>query len=331
MTMYFFWGDDEYKITQTVKKLKLELIDPLWADFNELKVNAGSDLDMIAAFNHACTAPFGNGDRLTWLADTTIAQKCSDSLLAELERTLNYLPEQSHLVFTSSTKPDGRIKSTKLLQKYAKVQEFSLIPGWNTEAIAQLVKDIATSEGVNLTKDGIDFLVEAVGADSRRLVMELQKLKLLNDSSKPDASKPLNAKAIAQLVNQTAHNSFQLATAIRLGQVSQSLTLLTELLNNNEAGLRIAATLTTQFRTWLWVKVLQDAGERDDKAIATAAEISNPKRVYYFKQEVQHLKSQNLIKALSVLLQLEQGLKRGANETAVLQTAVIELCTLTKT
>jgi DNA polymerase III subunit delta len=65
-------------------------------------------------------------------------------------------------------------------------------------------------------------------------------------------------------------------------------------------------------------------------AIATAAEISNPKRIYYFKQEVQHLHSQNLIKALSVLLQLELGLKKGANETATLQTAVIELCLLTK-
>ncbi len=329
MTTYFFWGDDDYKIDLTLKKLKSEFLDPMWFDFNYVKVNAISDEQIIEALNQASTPPFGIGDRLTWLSDTAIAQKCSDSVLAELERTLNHLPANSHLIFTSSSKPDGRIKSTKLLQKLAKIQEFSLIANWNTAAIAQLVKDTASSEGVNLTNDGIDFLAEAVGGDSRRLVMELQKLKLFTDGSKP-LNAPLNAKAIAQLVNQTAHNSFQLATEIRLGNISKALSLLTELLNNNEAGLRISATLTTQFRTWLWVRVLQDAGERDDKAIATAAEISNPKRIYFFKQEVQNLNTKNLIAALSVLLQLEQGLKRGANETAALQTAVIELCTLTK-
>jgi DNA polymerase III subunit delta len=324
MTAYFFWGDDDYKIDRTVQKLKADLLDPMWLDFNYFKISPTTDLHIVEAFNQASSSPFGDGDRLTWIADSAIAQKCSDSLFLELERTLKHLPANSHLVFTSSSKPDGRIKSTKTLQKLAKVQEFTLIPSWNTAAIAQLVKELAISEGVNLTNDGMDFLAEAVGGDARRLVMELQKLKLFAKNV------PLNAKAIAQLVNQTAHNSFQLATAIRLGQISQALTLLTELLNNNEAGLRICATLTTQFRTWLWVKVLQEAGERDDKAISTAAEISNPKRIYYFKQEVQHLQSQNLIKALSVLLQLELGLKRGANESAVLQTAVIELCLLTK-
>ncbi len=325
MTTYFFWGDDEYKIDQTLNKLKLELLDPMWLDFNYIKVNAANDQQIIEAFNQASTSPFGAGDRLTCLSETAIAQKCSDSLFAELERTLNHLPTNSHLIFTSSSKPDGRIKSTKLLQKSAKIQEFSLIPNWNTGEINQLVKNIASSEGVKLTNNGVEFLAEAIGSNSRRLVMELQKLKLVSNGTKP-----LDAKEIAQLVNQTAHNSYQLATAVRLGQISQALSLLTELLANNEAGLRIAATLTTQFRTWLWVKVLQDAGERDDKAIATAAEISNPKRMYYFKQEVQHLTSPKLIKAMSVLLQLELGLKRGANETAALQTAVIELCTLTK-
>jgi DNA polymerase III subunit delta len=325
MTTYFLWGDDEYKIDLTLKKLKLELLDPMWLDFNYIKVNAATDQQAMEAFNQASTQPFGAGDRLTYLIDTAIAQKCSEGLLAELERTLIHLPANSHLIFSSSSKPDGRIKSTKLLQKYAKVQEFSLIPSWNTGEISQLVKDTAILVGVNLTNDGVEFLVEAVGGDSRRLEMELQKLKLI-----ADGNKPLNAVAIAQLVNQTAHNSFQLASAVRLGQISQALSLVMELLNNNEAGLRISATLTTQFRTWLWVKVLQEAGERDDKAIATAAEISNPKRMYYFKQEVQHLNSRNLIKALSVLLQLELGLKRGMNETAALQTAIIELCTLTK-
>lgn len=320
MTTYFFWGDDEYKINLNLVSLKASL-DPSWLDFNYAAFTNANDSQVIDALNQAATFPLGAGDRLTCLVNTTIAQRCGEELYAELARTLKNLPTNSHLIFTSSLKPDGRIKSTKLLQKYAQVQEFSLIPSWNTKAIAQLVKELAHAEAVSLTEDGIDFLVEAVGSDRRRLVMELQKLKLFSNQ-------PLTALVISQLVNQTAHNSFQLASAIRQGQTSPALQLLGELMANNEAGLKIASTLTSQFRTWLWVKLLLETNERDDKVIATAAEISNPKRIYFFKQEVQHLSSSKLTAALSVILKLEQSLKTGANEAIALQTAVVELCNI---
>ncbi|CAN1209284.1 DNA polymerase III subunit delta [Tumidithrix helvetica PCC 7403] len=322
MPTYFYWGDDEYQIIQATQKLQNSSIDLMWRDFNFVKTTAVSDRQIIEGLNQAATPPFGMGNRLTWLADTSITQQCSEIVLAELERTLAHLPSESYLLFTAPNKPDGRLKSTKLLQKFATIQEFSLIPVWKTESIAQLVKSFAADIGLQLTSDGIDLLVDSIGSDSRRLVMELQKLQLWHHGQ----TKPLDAKAIAALVPKNAHNSVQLANAIRLGNVSMSLSLLAELLRNNEAGLRICATLTGQFRTWLWVKLMQESGERDDKAIADAADLGNPKRVYFLKQEVLRLTSQKLMQALATLLRLEFGLKRGMDEMATLQTAVIELC-----
>ena len=117
-----------------------------------------------------------------------------------------------------------------------------------------------------------------------------------------------------------------MASAIRSANTSQALSLTAELLRNNEVGLRICATLVGQVRTWLWIRLMQEAGVRDDKEIADAAEIGNPKRVYFLKQEVQGLSSQKLMRSLSILLQLEGDLKHGKDETATLQTAMIELC-----
>jgi len=294
----------------------------MWRDFNYTKINASGDLEVMDGLNQAVTSPFGMGSRLTWLADTAIAQKCSESLLAELERTFQNLPNNSHILFTSSNKPDGRAKSTKLIQKHAKVLEFSLIPPWKPEAIAQLVKQAATEIDLKISADGIDLLVDTIGNDTRRLMMELQKLQLSHHGK----TKPITAKEIASLVQASAHNSLQLAGAIRNANTSQALTLIAELLRNNEVGLRICATLVGQFRTWLWIKLMQEAGERDDKAIADAAEIGNPKRVYFLKQEVQGLNSQKLMRSMSILLRLEADLKHGKDETATLQTAIIELC-----
>ncbi len=322
MAVYFYWGDDDYQISQAVKKLINTYVDPMWRDFNYIKINATGDLEIMDGLNQAVTSPFGMGGRLTWLADTTIAQRCSDSLLIELERTFNYLPVDSYILFTASNKPDGRAKSTKLIQKYAKVLEFSLIPSWKPDAIAQLVRQAAAEIDLKITSDGVDLLVDAIGNDTRRLTMELQKLQL----SHYGKTKPISAKEIDALVQVSAHNSLQLATAIRTANISQSLSLLGELIRNNEVGLRICATLVGQFRTWLLIKLMQESGERDDKAIAEAAEISNPKRIYFLKQEVQGLNSQKLMRSLSILLRLEADLKHGKDETATLQTAIIELC-----
>jgi len=322
MAVYFYWGDDDYQISQAVKKLINTYVDLMWRDFNYIKINATGDLEVMDGLNQAVTSPFGMGGRLTWLADTTIAQRCSDSLLIELERTFNYLPVDSYILFTASNKPDGRAKSTKLIQKYAKVLEFSLIPSWKPDAIAQLVRQAAAEIDLKITSDGVDLLVDAIGNDTRRLTMELQKLQL----SHYGKTKPISAKEIDALVQVSAHNSLQLATAIRTANISQSLSLLGELIRNNEVGLRICATLVGQFRTWLLIKLMQESGERDDKTIAEAAEISNPKRIYFLKQEVQGLNSQKLMRSLSILLRLEADLKHGKDETATLQTAIIELC-----
>lgn len=322
MPVYFYWGDDDYQINQAVKKLIDTNVDPMWRDFNYVKINATGDLEVMDGLNQAVTSPFGMGNRLTWLADTAIAQRCSEPLLAELERTFKCLPNNSYILFTASNKPDGRAKSTKLLQKHSQMLEFSLIPPWKIDAIAQIVKQSATEIGLNLSADGVDLLVDAIGNDTRRLNMELQKLQLSHYGNK----KPLTAKEIAPLVQASAHNSLQLASAIRTANVSQALSLVAELLRNNEVGLRICATLVGQFRTWLWIKLMQESGERDDKAIADAAEVGNPKRVYFLKQEVQGLNSQKLMRSLSILLNLEADLKHGKDETATLQTAIIELC-----
>jgi DNA polymerase-3 subunit delta len=326
MPTYFFWGEDEYQLAQAAQKLRSDLLDPAWLDFNFVKISAISDLQIIDGLNQAATPPLGMGHRLTWVSEAYLAQRCSEKVLVELERTLEHLPPDSHLLFTTPNKPDNRLKSTKLLQKYASIQEFSPIPAWNSNAIAQLIRQLAAGIGLKLTDDGIDLMVESVGGDSRRLTMELGKLDLWHQGR----SAPLNAQDIAPLVLSSAHNSLQLASAIRVGDTSRALSLLAELLGNNEAALRICATLTGQFRTWLWIKLLQESGERDDKAIAEAAEIGNPKRLYFLKQEVRSLTSKKLMQSLAILLKLEFSLKRGMDETTTLQTAVIELSELAK-
>jgi DNA polymerase-3 subunit delta len=260
-----------------------------------------------------------------------LGQRCSEALSVELERTFASLPATSHLLLTTQIKPDGRSKFTKLLQKYAHIHEFSPIAPWKTEQLVQGVQQAANQVGVKLTTAGIELLSQAVGNDTRQLFSELEKLRLFSLSREASSgNKPpvLDAEAVAALVTAQTHTCLQLADAIKQGQTAPALGLVNALIRSNEPGLRISATLIKQFRTWLWVRLMLEAGERDERAVAQAAQVSNPKRIYFLQQEVRQLSAAQLQGALPLLLALEVSLKQGRDELATLQVKVIELCQL---
>ncbi|MEB3356815.1 MAG: DNA polymerase III subunit delta [Synechococcales bacterium] len=323
MPVYVYWGEDDYTLNRAIAELRDRTLDPDWVSFNYTKVAPEQPNATVEALNQAMTPPFGTGKRLVWLADAILLQRCSEADLAELDRTLPHIPETSILLLTSLQKPDGRLKSTKLLQKHAEIREFTTIPPWKTDLLARQVKQAAQEVGVSLSPGGVEMLVEAVGADTRQLYSELEKLRLYGGEGQP-----ISEEAIATLVNTYTQNSLKLAAAIRQGHTSQALSLVTDLFDRNEPALRIVSTLVGQFRLWLWIKLLVEAGERDDRAIARAAEIGNPKRVYFLKQEVKGLSLRSLQSSMALLLDLEAALKQGADQKMQMQTSVIQLCQL---
>jgi DNA polymerase III subunit delta len=322
MSIYLFWGDDDFALTQAVTSLRNQTLDPDWASFNYDRIDATQSDGAIQGFNQAMTPPFGLGKRFIWLVDPPCLQNCSDSLLAEITRTLPVIPDTSVVVITSSGKPNGRLKLTKLLQQAATVQEFAPIPPWKTDDLENQLRQAAKTVGVKLTRAAGDYLVEAIGNNSRLLYNELEKLRVFAH----DRTEPLDLDSVSRLVLASSQSSLQLASAILQGDSPRALGLVSELLDRNEPALKITATLIGQFRTWTKVKVLTEAGVRDEKDIATAAEIGNPKRVYILQKEIRQVSARQLLGSLPLLLALDYGLKQGQDERAILQTQVIALC-----
>lgn len=329
MALYLFWGDDDFALTQAVTALKNKSLNADWASFNFERIEADQPEGALAALTQAMTPPFGMGKRFIWLAEPPFLQQAADSVTQELERTLPQLLDSSVVVITGKKKPNGRLKSTKLLQEHAEVKEFSAIPPWKTDQITDKVRQAAKEVGVRLTRASGEFLVEAVGNNTRQLYNELEKLRLFGNGTVTDGqmeAEPLDLETVAGLITTSTQSSLQLASAIRMGDTGKALELVADLLGRNEPALRIVATLVGQFRTWLWLRVMTEAGERDEKAIAAAAGIGNPKRIYFLRQEINGLSQPQLLQAMPVLLNLESEIKIGRNPEATLQTKVIELC-----
>lgn len=322
MPIYFYWGSDRLAMEQAIQKLRDRFLDPSWASFNYEQISPEQEDAIVEGLNQALTPPFGASHRMVWLVDTDVCQQCSGELLAELERTLPAIPESTVLIFSSEKKPDARLKSTKLLKKYAQVEEFSPIPPWKTDQLVKRVGEVAAQMEVKLTEPSQQMLAEAVGNDTRALYRELEKLQLYG----MDLARPLEPGDILPLIRFNTQNSLQLAAAVRQGKTSEALSLLATLVERNEPALKIVATLVGQFRTWLWVKLAGMQYPNQIDAIAKAAEVRNPKRIYFLQKEVRHISQSQLQQALFLLLDLEYSLKRGSPELATLQSQIISLC-----
>lgn len=321
MPVYLYWGEDDFAMNQAIASLKQDILDLDWIQFNFDKIAGDKEEEIRTGLMQSMTPPFGSAYRLVWLNETTICQSCSDELFAELKSTLQQLPDSTHLLLTTSKKPDARIKSTKLINQYAKIQEFSLIPVWETETLNHKVKEIAQANQVSLTPQAVEILANCVGNDSRLLWQELQKLALYQGNSQT----PISAETVKTLVNVSNQNSLQLAQAILKGNLAEALTLVDNLIALNEPALRIVATLVGQFRIWAIVKSMIESGEKDEKKIATIANLVNPKRIYFIRQEIKQVSASQLLDTLPILLELELNLKTGGEPLDTLNTKVIEL------
>ncbi|MDB9446650.1 hypothetical protein PN447_10025 [Anabaena sp. CS-542/02] len=105
-------------------------------------------------------------------------------------------------------------------------------------------------------------MIDYTGNNTRLIFTELEKLKTYA------LGKTVNGDMVKELFSESAANSLQLANAIRLGNIAQALELGDRLINCNEPALKITATLTTTFRTWLTAKQMIITGCQDDNAIA---------------------------------------------------------------
>ncbi|HEY9867224.1 MAG TPA: DNA polymerase III subunit delta [Candidatus Obscuribacterales bacterium] len=329
MPIYLYWGDDDFSLLQAVERLRSAVVDPSWDSFNSDRIVSDQANSIVIGLNQAMTPPFGPGGRFVWLADTPLMQQCPPEVYQELERTLPVIPDTTTLLLTSANKPDKRLKSTKFLEEQigrskGELREFSRIKPWETDKLEQQVRTLATERGVNLTPKGIALLAELVGNDIRQLYNELEKLQLFSVNSR----QPLSVEDISRLVQSNTQNSLKLASCIKAGQTSDALELIADLLLHNEPALKIVATLVSQFRTWLWIKLMMETGVRDKVEIAKTAEIGNPNRVFFLQKEVQTPTIGQFQQSLPLLLQLEAHLKRGGEELSTLQIHIIELCRL---
>ena len=312
MPIHLFWGDDQAARGRAVEALIEQHTDPAWQSINLSRLDGSDPGQASQALAEARTPPFGGGDRVVVLQRSPFCNQCPAELADQLEAALPLIAEGCHLVLVNPAKPDARLRSTKRLQgltKAGQMQErsFVLPAVWDGGGQLELVHRTATDLGLTLDRAAAEALCEAIGSDSARLASELEKLSLYLG-----AEQTISLAAVQALVGSQAANALQVGDALLAGQPAQAVALVDALLAANEPALRIVATLCGQIRGWLWVSLLEQQGETDVNAIAKAAGIGNPKRIYVMRKQLRGRRPGLFLQLLRQLLEVEAALKRGA-------------------
>ncbi|OYE02170.1 DNA polymerase III subunit delta [Nostoc sp. 'Peltigera membranacea cyanobiont' 232] len=298
-------GDDQHAIQEQLNEYKAE-IDSQWLTLCYHRFPADR---VDRAISVARTRSLTGGKKLVIVENCHLKQ-WGDTELETLQQLVQ-VPEFTILVFVA-TNVDKRLKIYKHLVKYAKLFEFPLIPPWRTDLIEKAIATHAKKIKLVLSKGAVEYLAEAIGNDMTRAATELRKLYIYGNG------RQLELAEVKELVPCQTQSSLQLASAIRQGESNQVLHLLDDLLSRSEPLMVIVATLLTQFRTWLWVKSAIVSGIKKDSELAQLCNISNPNRIYYLRQEVANTSINALAKAVTMVLDLEMSIKRGAESKDLL-------------
>jgi DNA polymerase-3 subunit delta len=313
MPIHLYWGDDEAARTRAVEALIAERTDPAWQSINLSRLDGSDAVQAGQALEEARTPPFGGGDRVVLLQRSPFCSQCPTELAQQLEANLELIPDNCHLLLVSPGKPDARLRTTKALQKLVKAgdateKSFTLPAIWDGAGQVELVQRTALDLRLKLEPAAAEALSDAIGSDSARLASELEKLSLYVGSGQA-----ITAAAVAALVGSQATNALQVGDALLAGRPAEAIALVEALLAVNEPALRIVATLSGQIRGWLWVSLLDRQGEQDVNAIAKAAGIGNPKRIYVMRKQIRGREPKRFLQLLSQLLEVESALKRGSD------------------
>ncbi len=319
MPVHLYWGDDEAARERAIEALIGQVVDPAWQSLNLSRLDGRDPDQALQALAEARTPPLGGGARLVLLQASPFAERCPADLADRVEADLALVPESCHLVLSSSGKPDARLRTTKALRAVADERSFVLPTVWDGAGQRQLVERMAADRGLRLEPGAADALADAVGSDSARLAMELEKLDLHADGG------PIRRGAVAALVQGHSHTSLQVGESLLDGQLGLALQQLDDLLAANEPALRIVAALVGQLRGWLWVSLLDRQGEQDVAVIAKAAGIGNPKRIYVLRRQLRGRGPDVLLPMLEGMLEVERLLKLGTRPADAFRDGLLPL------
>lgn len=305
--IYFFYGDEEFNISNEVKKFK-DLLDKNFIEMSYKYYNHPKFPDLVAILR---TQPMMFGKMLieinclNYLCGKSDDKAFDDKQLAEITQALDSCSESLDIILTavipedSQKKIDKRKKLFKLFSKY-NAKEFAKIPSYKTAELESWIKQQAKGKDLKISDDVASIILLQVGSNLRLLDSELEKLKIYAND------KPVTKEMVKEIcvINEDV---FIFADYLINENKAKTLEEYHKLLSKKHP-LEILSVLHTIIRNKIQVKAYSVKHSPDE-----IAKLLNM-HPYRAKLEVQKLKNislKNLVKLKENITEAEYKIKTG--------------------
>lgn len=251
MSIYFFYGDEDYNIEQELKKLKKKLLDKNFLQMNFKDVKNPNFPDFISLLR---TQPMMFGNQMIVInIEDYFSKTLEDKQITEISKALEDNSESLCVILVvilprnEGKKIDSRKKIYKTISKYAQLQEFQTFKTYKTDDIANWIAKEAKKQEITLEKDATNTLIEQMGNDLRGFVNELGKLKLLA------YPKTTVTKKMVKEICISNEDLFGLTDFLLKGDRGNALLEFQKLLDKKHY-LEILSALQTMLRKWIIMK-----------------------------------------------------------------------------
>lgn len=327
-SVYLIYGGEPFLEEELFKEIRASAVQPETADFNYHIFDPASD-QLVQAISMAQTQPFFAERRLVVVRDCPAFSASrkkgedegeeeksaggDDALLAYLQRPA----PSTCLVFLAREGVDSRKKVTKAVIAAGGAVECK--PLNDRDALMWAQRRAQQVYHKRLGDPAARALLDKLGTDLRRIDSELQKLSLYADTAKE-----ITAADVDTAVGGVADTEvFRLTEAVMLKQRTRALALLAQTLRQVDHPLQLLAALTSRFRQIVMVRALIDRGvsQREGPGLAKMHPFAYEKLAVHARS----CNRQDVVTALSRLLEADLAMKSGFDPKLTLETVVVEL------
>lgn len=320
MSVYFFYGDEDYNIELEVNKLKAKLLDKNYTSMNFKTFDNPPFADLISYLR---SQPMMFGNQIFVINCSEFFTKAwEDYQILEIEDALKNNAESLCIIFQyilprgDSKKIDTRRKFYKILSKYSVVKNFPALKNYNVKELTLWLKENSKKFNISLDLQASNALIENIGANLRELLKELEKLSLIAYPEK------LITKDMVKDICIMNEDIFTCTDCLLENKTDEAL-LEFRKLTDKRYPLEILSTIQTVIKSSLLMKLNSAKGK-------SAFEISKLMNMNEYRIKINLEKMKNI--SLKDLVTLKQRLSRAEmrikSGNAIKDTDEIELAIL---
>jgi DNA polymerase-3 subunit delta len=316
--IYFYYGDEEFNISNEIRKLKSKL-DKNFLEMSYKEFDNPNSPDLISAVS---SQPMMFGKMLIVIdcinyfkskkKDSDGEGGFDDAQIKQIEAALDNANENLDIVFRAYCAPDSKKKTSvdkrkkifKLLSKYNS-QEFNQIPAYKTAELETWIKNQAKKHDLKINPDAVSLLLLQVGSNLRMLDSELEKLKVFAKD------KPATKDMVKEICISN-EDLFSFIDSVIAGSKLKALEQYNKLISTRYP-LSILAVLHSSLKEKIFIKANGGKYSQDEIAKMTSM---HPYRVKLELQKLKQVPLKNLVQLKENLTEAEYKIKTGQSNLA---------------